>query len=162
MSMIAGPYTGTYNAKALGLTREGYRLSHEFFKRMITADEAGDAPVNAVYRGRSQFIDFELLQAGAAAVAELIEPYAASAGVPFTMGVVGSLDVALGECPGAAKQIVLTRINSCMTSPVSATFPLSVIAEGYPINLLYGSDLRQIPIRLRAYPNSSGVFGTVT
>jgi len=157
--VVAGPYSSTYNGKNAGQTRDGYRLSHEFFKRLITSDENGDAPVNAIYRGRAQFVEFELIEAGRAAVIDLTEPY--GGGVPLVMGPIGQVDLTVGSCAGVAKPLVLTSMGICTAAPASVTFPLAILAEGYPINMLYGTDPRQIPVRLRVYANAEGVFGTV-
>lgn len=162
---IAGGYTATYNAKALGQTAEGFFLSHEFFKRIITGDAGGDAPQDAIYRGRAQFVETELLEAIAAGIADLVEPYAATRGTPLTMGVIGQQDVGRSGCVGRAASLVLTAIaGTCAAAtPASITMPLSMLAENYPVRVLYGPDLRRIPIRIRVYPNiSTGVFGTVT
>jgi hypothetical protein len=156
--IVAGAYSSTYNAKACGMTRDGYRLSHEFFKRLITADEGGDTPLNAVYRGRAQFCEFELIEALKAAVVDLIEPYSD----PYTLGEVGATDLTVGLCTGAAKALILTSLGACTASPAAITLPLCILAEGYPINLLHSSDPRNIPIRLRVYPGTDGVFATVS
>lgn len=158
---IAGPYTATYNAKALGQTLQGFTLSHEFFKRLITGDLYGDAPQDAIYRGRAQFVEYELIEALAAGVADLTEPYASTLGTPLTMGTIGKLDVGYSGCAGAALPLVLTKVAGSCATPATITLPLSILAEGYPIRALYGIDLRQIPIRQRIYADGSGVFGTV-
>ena len=161
---VSGPYTATYNAKALGQTAQGFFLSHEFFKRLITGDKYGDAPQSAIYRGRAQFCEYELIEADAAGVADLKEPYADTVGTPLTMGEIGTLDVGGGTCSGVALQLILTALaGSCAAQhgPATITLPLSILAEGYPVRVLYGPDLRSVPIRQRIYPNAStGVFGT--
>jgi hypothetical protein len=160
---ISGPYTATYNAKAVGMTRDGFRLSHEHFKRMITADQFGDTPLNSIYRGRAQFVEFEIVEAAAAAIAEMIEPYTS---VTLALGAIGQSDMTIGSCTGASKALVLTRIGTgCNTTPASLTLNNVILAENYPVNILYGSDLRQIPVRLRSYPalvSTAMIFGTIT
>jgi len=158
-NFVAGPYTATYDGTALGLTTQGFTLSHEFFKRLITGDVFGDGPVNAIYRGRAQFVEFESLEAENAGILELTEPY--GAGTALVSGVIGQFDQTVGSCTGAAKTLILTKVAGSCATPASVTFPLSVLAEGYPVRALYGQDLRTIPLRLRVYPNeSTGVFGT--
>lgn len=160
---VAGPYTATYDGADLGLTTQGFTVSHEFFKRMITGDQFGDGPVNAVYRGRAQFVEFESLEAEKAGVFALAEPYG-STGTNLISGNIGQFDVAAGDgsgtCAGVAKQLVLTKVATSCATPVSLTFPLAILAEGYPVRALYGQDLRTIPLRMRVYPNSAGLFGT--
>ena len=158
-NFVAGPYTATYDGVALGLTTQGFTLSHEFFKRLITGDVFGDGPVNSIYRGRAQFVEFESLEAENAGVLALTEPY----GTALTSGVIGQFDVTQGACTGASAALVLTKVTGSCATPATVSFPLSVLAEGYPVRALYGQDLRTIPLRLRVYPNySTGVFGTRT
>ncbi len=161
---VSGAYTATYNAKALGQTAQGFFLSHEFFKRMVMGDLFGDAPQDAIYRGRAQFVEYELIEALKAAVADLTDPYATSLGTLLTTGILGQLDVGSTTCPGKVKPLVLTAVASTCAAafgPVTVTLPLSILAEGYPVRVLYGPDLRTVPIRQRIYPGSGGVFGTV-
>jgi hypothetical protein len=164
-TFIAGPYTATYNSKALGQAAQGFTLSHEYFKRLITGDAGGDTPQDAIYRGRAQFLEMELIEAISAGIADMIDPYAGTLGTPLTRGAIGTLDVGYSGYTGKAKQVVLTAVagSSAGTSgPASVTLPLCILAEGYPVRILYGPDLRSIPVRLRSYPNSDAVFGTVT
>ena len=169
-SFIAGPYTATYDSVSIGLTTQGFTLSHEFFKRLITADQFGDGPVNAIYRGRAQFIEFESLEAGNAAIHNLMDPYASVVGgiaTPLTMGAIGQFDVDVSfpdasVCSGAAKSLVLTKIAGSCATPATVTLPLSIIAEGYPIRQLYAQELRTIPLRMRVYPSAAGFFGATT
>lgn len=166
---IAGVYTATYNAKELGQTESpGIRLSHRFHKRMIQSDAGGDAPVDALYRGRDQFAQFTLLEAGKPGVLDLLEPYTlqeSNTPIPFNSGPIGQFDVGSTECPGRAKPLVLTvKPGTCAAAfgPATITFPRAIIAEDFPIDVLFGNDLRMIPMRLRIYPDDNGVFGTQT
>lgn len=161
---VTGPYTATYNAKALGQTAGGYTLSHEFNERAIRGDLQGDAVQDTIYRGRDQFLEFELIEALAAGIADLIDPWATVVGTPLTMGIVGQLAVgwAVG-CAGNALPIVLTAVAGGCQDPATMTLPLTMLAAGYPVRTLMSSDLRSISIRQRIYPNATtGVFGTVT
>jgi hypothetical protein len=161
-NFIAGPYSATYNAKALGqVDNNGYQLSHSFFKRLITGDQKGDTPQDAIYRGREQYIDYTLIEALQTGVPDLIDPYATVLGTPLTLGNIGQMDVGYSGCTGKAQALVLTAIAGSCATPASITMPLSILYENYPVRQLYGSDLRTIPIRQRIYPDkSTGVFGT--
>lgn len=163
-TFIAGPYTATYNAKALGQSAQGFWLSHEFFKRLVTGDLGGQTPQDAIYQGRSQFVEYELIEAASAGIPDLIDPYATVLGTPLTMGVIGTLDAGYSGYTGKAKQLILTAVagsSAEFAAQATITLPLSVLVEGYPTRFLCGPDLRQIPIRQRVYPNASGVFGTM-
>ncbi len=165
---IAGRYTSAYNALALGQVADGYRLSHQFFKRLITGDAGAQTPQNAVYQGREQFLAFRLIEAKKAGVAPLVEPYANTPGTPLTLGLIGQLDVGYGESggtvPGASKAMVLTAVTGTaahIAGEASFTVNHSVLSEGFPVEVLLAPDLREVPVRMRCYPNASGVFGTV-
>lgn len=166
---VAGAYTATYNAKALGQTADGFRLSHQFFKRLITGDIAGDSPQDAVYRGREQNISFRCIEADAAGIPDMIDPYAGTVGTPWTMGQIGLLDVR-GQGSGSPTSRALSLILTAVTGTSAAndtqatfTFPLSIIAENFPVEILLAADLREYPARMRIYPNMSTLlFGSNT
>ena len=168
-AFVAGRYTATYNSKALGQTSEGFRLSHQFFQRLITGDLGGDTPQDAIYRGREQFINYTLIEALAAGVADVVEPFAGTVGTPLTLGTIGALavrgvDDGSGGRTSVAKSLVLTVVAGTTAEeggPASITLPLAILAEGFPVEVFYGPDLREVPVRQRIYPTmSTGVFGT--
>lgn len=166
---VAGQYTATYNAKALGQTADGFRLSHQFLKRLVTGDAGGDTPQDAIYRGREQFVAFRLIEALAEGIADLVEPYAATAGTALTLGVIGRTDVrgsANETTPDPiVKSLILTAVTGTTAAtggPATITLPLSILAENFPVEVLFAPDLREVPVRMRVYPDmsDSGVFGT--
>lgn len=170
---VAGGYTATWATAALGQTADGFRISHSFFKRLITGDLAADTPQDAIYRGREQFVGFTLIEAEEAGVADLTEPYFATTGVPLALGPIGNLDVQGDQADGTptagavkAKALVLTAVSGTVAAnagPATITFTFAVMAEGFPVEVLYAPDLREIPVRMRVYPDmTSSRFGTVT
>lgn len=166
---IAGAYTATYNAKALGQSADGIRFSHQFFKRLITGDLGGDTPQDAIYRGREQMGSFRLIEAAKTAIPDLVDPYASTVGTPWTLGQIGLLDVrgAGGGSPVArCKPIVLTAVTGTSAATdmqATITFALAILAENFPVEWLLAPDLREVPIRVRMYPNmSTGLFGSNT
>lgn len=168
-NFVAGDYTATYNAKALGQTADGFRLDHRFFKRIVTGDAEGDTPQDAIYRGRDQRVSFRLIEALEAGIADIVEPYASSRGTAGTQGTVGVMDIrnAGGASPTAlALSLVLTAVSGTSAAtdgPASITAVLTQLIEDFPVEVLYGNDLREVPIQCRIYPNAStGVYYTVT
>lgn len=158
MGFIAGPYVATFNAQAMGQTAEGYRLSWEFFKRLITGDAFAEAPQDGVYRGAQMHLAATLIEYNAAAVAAAVWPYHATM---WTTGQVGRLDVGTS----LIKQIVLTAVagTPAATVPATLTIPKAILAEGFPVEILFAPDLREVPLRFRAYPDAStGVFAAQT
>lgn len=158
MAFIAGRFSGTWNALAIGQVADGgFKLSHSFFHRLITGDSFGDTPQDAVFRGGEMFADYTLIEANAAAAQTLAWPYSAT---NFDMGVIGRLVVGAA----IAKSLVLTALagTSAATVPATQTHLLTVLREGFPVDILMASNLREIPISQRIYPSTSGVFGTQT
>jgi hypothetical protein len=157
MSFIAGRYTATFNLLSLGQMAEGFRLSHQFFKRLITGDAGGDAPQDGVYRGAEMMLSATALEYNAAGIATAMWPY----GSFLTMGTPGRLDVG----SDIIESIVLTAIagTPAATVPATLTLPQCVLAEGFPVDLLFAPDLREVPLRFRVYPNATTyVFGSTT
>lgn len=166
---IAGTYTATYNSKALGQTADGIRISHRFAKRMVTGDLSGEVPQDAIYRGREQFSSFRLIEADKSGIPDLIDPYAGTVGDPWTMGQIGLLDVrgaGSGSPVPRCKSLVLTAVTGTSAyadSWQTVTLLLSILAEGFDVEVLLGPDLREVPIRMRHYPNMSTLlFGSNT
>lgn len=166
---IAGQYTATYNAKTLGQSAEGWRLSFEVFKRIVTGDLGAETPQDAVYQGQAYFAAFRLIEPASAGVADLLGPYASTVGTPWDLGKIGLLDV---QGAGTAtpvsrcKPLVLTAVSGTSAyndAQQTITCPLAILAEGFPVEVLLAPDLREVPIRMRIYPNmATGLFGTQT
>jgi len=157
MSFIAGPYTATYDALALGQSQDGWRLTDNFFKQLVLGDKYAQAPQDAVYQGAEVLLAFTLIEYDAAAVQSAMWPYNATL---YINGQVGRTDVG----SAIAKQIIFTSVvgTPAAALPATATFPLSIIAENFPKEILYAPALRTIPMRMRVYPNqSTGSFGTL-
>lgn len=157
MPFIAGRYTATWNALALGQTAEGFRMSHSFFKRLITGDAYAEAPQDGIYRGAELFMAMNLIAYDSAGIPTVMWPYAATF---LDMGVIGRTDVG----STIAKSLILTALagTPAATSPATLTLPNAILAEGFPVELLFAPDLREVPLRQRIYPSSNGVFGTQT
>ena len=157
MPFIAGPYTATYRGQALGQAAEGYRVSHQFFKRIITGDSYAEGPQDEVYRGMEMFVNFRCIEYDAAGITALAFPFANR----WNHGLVGRVSKQQGLC-GA---LVLTAIagTPAANAPASLTLTNCILAEGFPVELLFAPDLREVPVKLRAYPTqNNGIFGTET
>lgn len=157
MGFIAGRYTATLGSDSLGQTADGYRISHQFFKQLIKGDAFGETTQDAVYRGGDMEIAMTLLEYNAAGAQNAMWPYASTL---LDLGVIGRCDVA----SSIADSLILTAVTgtTAAAAPASITLPKSILKEGFPVELLFAPALRDIPLRMRIYPNSSGVFGTLT
>jgi|GEM_PF-6761323 len=158
MGLIVGRYTGTWNTLAMGQTKEGFRTQHQILKKPVMGDAAAQARQDAVYQGMNLEISCVLLEYDGAAIATIMWP---NGGTKWTLGTVGLLD-ASGASP-LAKQMIFTRASASTTAvPATLTFPLTALKEGFPVDLLYYPDVREVPLLLVAYPNGSGQYATET
>lgn len=154
MAFISGQYTMTYGGTTIGQIEDGIRLEHFVNKRLITGDNQGRTPQDAVYQGHEAFAQFTIMEADNAQVLDAVWPYdTTNFGRQSTIGrldVGSSLTVAL----------VMTALAStpAVGNPTTITIPRAILAEGYPVSVLYAPDLRDIPLRLRLYPDASGDF----
>ena len=159
MPFIAGGYSCTWNALAIGQTADGYRLTHQVFKRLITGDTYAETPQDAVYRGAEAAIAMRLIEYDAAAVQTIKWPYGTGATPKWTLGLIGGLDVA----SSLVKSLVLTAIvgTTAATVPATLTASKTILHENFPVEILFAPDLREVPLRLRLYP-TAGVFAVET
>lgn len=156
MAFICGAYTATWNSLALGQTADGFRLSHQIFKRIITGDLYAETPQDAVMRGADLTLAMRLIEYNAAAIQTLKWPISAT---KWTVGSVGYL--AVGS--SLAKALVLTAVTGtpAVATPASVTVTKCLLHENFPVEVLFAPDLREVPLRLRAYP-VEGVFAVET
>jgi hypothetical protein len=151
MAFTTGRYTAVWNALAVGQTQEGFRISHQYMKRLIQGDKFGETPQDAVMRGMEVLVEARLLEWDAAAIQTLIFPYSNG----YVVNSIGKLDVG----GSMAKPFILTAMETNPgPTPASQTLGQAILQENFPVNLLFGPDLRDIPIRLRCYPFANGSF----
>lgn len=172
MTFVAGGYTLTYNAKALGQTADGIRMSYEIFKRIITGHLAAQTPQDAVYQGQNRTSSFRLINAEAAGIADLLYPYTATVGNEWQLGIIGLLDVrgqGTGSPLARARAVVLTAIagtTAANDAAATITLPLSILHHNFPVDVLLAPDLKEVPIRLQHYVNMAAdggpAFGSST
>ncbi len=158
MSFISGAYTATYDTSALGITAvDSIKINHQVFKQLITGDNFAETPQDAVFRGMAVFLDFTLNEYNATGARKAFWPYGTAWGTMSS--VIGTTDQATN-----AKQLILTAVagTPAAAAPATITFPKAILAENYPVDILMGPRLREIPVRMRIYPNSSGEFFTLT
>lgn len=158
MSFIAGKYAITYGSTpgSAGQTKlDSVRVSHQAYKQIVTGDNFGEAAQDGIYRGMDMFAVYTMIEYNAAKAGAIFWPYAATL---WDMGVIGRLDT------GVAEPLILTALagTPAASTPATLTFPDAILAEGFPVEILFAPALREVPIRQRLYPNSSGVFGTQT
>ena len=172
---VAGPYSATYNAKALGLsTPEGYQISSRFLKELVRGDAYGQTPIDAIQQGREMFLSTRFIESMLEGVHDVREPYASAITAEFVLGTIGEMDVhgSGGASPTAnAKSVVFTAITGGTAATegyATATFTNAILAEDFDVELALSPSLRETPVRLRVYPYADALdsnrmkFGTKT
>lgn len=154
-TFIAGKYDGTYDGTTIGELADGWRLSISRHVRIITGHSGARTPQDGIHQGGEVHLSCTAIEAYLAKVKLAFWPLSATM---FDLGVIGRLESAI------AKQVVMTALAAtpAAASPATITFPLCGLQEGYPVEMLFGPDLREVPLRFRCLPNSSLVFGSVT
>jgi hypothetical protein len=154
MSFIAGRYTATWNALAMGQTKVGYDIEFQRFTEDIIGDNYAQMVQDAINLGGEFTISTELIEYNAAAAATLMWPLSAT---KYDTGVIGILD------SGKWMSLVLTALagTPAAATPATMTTARSILHPRFPVKFRLGPSLRTLPLRLRAYPNA-GVFATET
>lgn len=150
-TFVAGAYTSTYNAVAIGITKEGYRLRFQFLKRLIDkSDLYGDTIIDAVFRGVNVNLTLQAIEYKAGVTGPAF-PYAALG----VLGVIGRLDSNL------AQAVVLTATAGTPAAAAPATWTGSkcIIGENNNVEWVYDAQNRETPIGFRVYPYDAS--GTV-
>lgn len=149
MTFIAGPYTVQYKAATVGQARD-ITIEHFVNKQLVTGDNLGSTPQDAVYQGMEVFCDFILIEHNVDGARTLFWPYDVTDGEP---GQIGRMDVA----SGIAGNLVLTAVagTTAAALPATLTAARAVLAEGFPVRILYAPTLREVPVRMRFYPDTT-------
>jgi hypothetical protein len=150
-TFIAGAYTSTWNAVAIGITKEGYRLRFQFAKRLIDkSDLYGDTILDAVFRGVNVNLTLQAIEYKAGVTGPAF-PYAALG----VLGVIGRLD------SNIAQALVLTATANTPAAAAPATWTGSkvLLGENNNVEWVYDSSNREVPIGFRVYPyDASGAI----
>ena len=172
MTFIAGSYTvlvddttGSNDVTA-GQIESGINLEWVTNKQIVTGDNQGDTAQDAVFQGKELFVSFVLMETELLRARLLYWPYhtvnpgANIEGVYGTRGIIGRLDVA----SGITQRVRFTAVagTTAAASPTSIIIPRAILAEDVPVRIKFGPTLRDVALRLRAYPDSAGVFFTTT
>lgn len=143
MSFIAGHYTVTYNAQTLGIVEDAIQLEITPAVDPIVGDNYGASVQDGVYRGGNCFIDMVLQEFNATGALDAFWPFADTFG---KLGVVGTL------LSSFAAALVLTAVSGTTATPATLTADKAVLAPNFPIRTLWGTRLRNVPIRFQLLP----------
>lgn len=153
LTLIAGRYTVTFNAVALGVLKSDGSSDPQIELIPLSqpvngTDGWGDADIDHIARGSNCFLSLICM-----------EYKAGSYGAAWPYGNVGSF-LPAGYTMGHshAKALVMTAIAgpTAAAAPATITATYALPAPGTPIRLLYGPTLRNVPIRFQFLPYTSG------
>jgi hypothetical protein len=180
MAFITGKYSATYDngsgPREVGQIAAGFTLEHVVSKQLITGDNEGDSAQSAVYRGHNVFTDFTMMEYvsqdvglgnGDGGSVNIFLPYTGTEVPNLLQGVIGRLDSVLDSSGdpatgSVAGDLVLTALTGTPAAgqgtstdgPASLTARVAILAEDFPVRMLFGVGLREIPVRMRFYPNN--------
>lgn len=147
----AGPYNCVFGGVSIGLMRGDAQSPVVEIMRhtqLITDTHLyARTPIGAVGQGGEAFASFTLMEAITGALA-VLWPYSVIGKNP-TIGV--------DDYTTLATTFVLTAAAGTLASgnPASISAAKAVLAEDFPMRYVYGPILRELPIRLRLFPNDS-------
>lgn len=162
-TFIAGRYTGTYNAVDVGICKEGYELELDTELDDIGETDAwGGTVIDGIWRGGNCHLQFTSEEAGAGALASFW-PYGGALGSAGVLGILVDTAAAtpfpMGQlASNIALAMLLTVVAGTPAAASIATLTASkaLLAKNYNGKLLFNSKLREVPVRLRCYPYTSG------
>lgn len=143
MSFIAGPYTVTYNSNSLGVIEDAPQIEVTPSVDGIVGDNYADSIQDGVYRGGNMYCDMVLQEYNAAGALAAFWPFADAFG---KLGQVGTL------LSSFAAALVFTAVTGTTATPATVTADKAVLAPNFPIRLLFGSRLRNVPLRFQFLP----------
>lgn len=152
-SFAAGPYDAVIGASSVsfGLMKgdqDSPMLEIQRHVQLINnTHKYGKTPIGAVGQGGEAFLNATLEEYLTSLLA-IIWPYTRIGKVP---------SVGVDDYDSLSQTMILTRQGTVMAStPGPATVTCKgVLAEDYPLKYVFGPVLREIPIRMRIYPNDS-------
>lgn len=153
-AFIAGHYNGTYNAVAVGVTKEGFTLETNVKQEVVDETDAyGGSTLDFVHRGSDAFLEF------------VCRAFKAGAITPFypwgSLGVVATAAAPIGRLASTVAQaMVITGATGTAaqdatdggTVIASLTASKAILAPNFNGKLLFNSKLREVPIRLQLLP----------
>ena len=155
MPFLSGAYTVQYGGATIGQINGGQVIEHFVNKQLVTGDNRGLTPQDSVFQGEEVFMEMQLMEYDQAQAKVAFWPYAAQYG---QAGIVGTLDVV----SALTKIIVLTAVAGTPAAaagdPATLTAGREILAEGFPVRILFGPNTREVALRFRLYPQLNGFF----
>lgn len=152
-TLVAGPYTATWNSAALGIFEGGGSLPtlqyQRFTEDIDNTSAYGRALLDGIYLGMAVFFQMVCQEYKAGSIGAAFPQHA-------TKGRLGTIGVM--EYASHSASLVLTAVagTTAATSPATLTSSKSCLAPGFTVSLAYGPTLRKVPLRLRAFVQDVG------
>ena len=151
---VVGSYAATYNGTSTGITREGYRITHDRKAETIeSSDLYGKMMLDAIEQGANVTCEFNAM--------------AFIKGLPVLNNFTGSLYQAWAAASpmgrlfsDMAKAWVMTVTANTPAAgaglgPATLTASKAILAPNYSATHLYDNRLRELPLRLQFLPYTS-------
>lgn len=147
-TIVAGGYTATYAAAAMGQQEDGFRLRLSFAKEEIRSNTYGDSVIDAVYRGGNCFLSAIFIERSSVIANAAISPFNPYGAAPGFMGLVGRLDF------GLSQSIVLTAIAtlSAASAIASLTATNAIIDQNLSTEMSMANRASYLQLTFRLYP----------
>jgi hypothetical protein len=147
-TVIAGGYTATYAAAAMGQQEDGFRLRLSFAKEEIRSNTYGDSVIDAVYRGGNCFLTGIFIERASVAANAAISPWNPYGAALGFMGIVGRLDFALSV------SVVMTAIATLPAASAIATLTAtnSIIDQNLSTEMSFANRASFLQLTFRLYP----------
>lgn len=168
MSFISGPYAWTYGspggpvgaAYPLGTIEDAPALEMGNEVDPISGDNLGSAMQDGIFRGGSCFLNLVLQEYNLPVAHYCFHPWATNFG---DVGCVGSLLSTYADSLVGTPLSPLCTLGGVLVEGLKViTFYKAVLAPGFPIRLLFGSRLRNVPLRFAILPYEVDVDGILT
>jgi hypothetical protein len=162
-TFVAGRMSATYNANDVGITRDGYGLTLDTEAEDIGETDAwGLSVIDSVYRGGNCFLQFTSVAYKTGSL-QAFWPYGGALAGPGVLGVLHDANqatpLAIAQlASNIAKAFVLTATagTPAAAAPATLTATFALLARNAQGVLRFSSKLRDVPVRLRCYPFTSG------
>lgn len=157
MTFVSGPFSATYNAKALGSIEDGFEQIHNVMYEDIRADHYRGL-LDGVVLGVDMIIRCVLYEVDMPAVADMVWPFQNSSGAILTPGTIGAVGQLLSSL---AKPLVLTPCAGTTSATAgklgggalaSLTYAKAILAAD-PVSIKYAATHRKLPVSLLILPN---------
>lgn len=150
MSFLAGAYTVEHGSPlvTIGQINGGTTIEHFVNKQLVTGDNEGLSPQDAVFQGEEVFMEMQLMEYNLVEAKRAFWPYAAQYGQG---GIVGVLDVQSAIVTGIRLTAVTGTPAQVLADPLTLTAGRAILAEGFPVRMLFAPRTREIPLRFRLY-----------